>query len=282
MKELLVFDLDGTLINREQVLSPYTRQVLHALRQRDIHFTIATGRSRPVAEPCYQGFHFHLPQVYKNGAIVWNPDSQRYSHRMHLTGSDVETILSMAVSYPVNLFMFAMDDNHHPCFWFKEHPQLKSQPNKLHEILGKLQSNHSHLQWSDDKLLASEHSVINVLSIGRERAILDLAKDLESTGRWQVHYSDDMYYSGFYWLDVHHKEVSKGQAVAKLKQDFAYDYVIAFGDAHNDHDLFGIADEAYAPANADAYIQQCATAVIGHHDEDGIANFLAERFNLPC
>ena len=28
-------------------------------------------------------------------------------------------------------------------------------------------------------------------------------------------------------------------------------------------------------------VKQAATAVIGHHDEDGIARFLRERFALP-
>jgi hydroxymethylpyrimidine pyrophosphatase-like HAD family hydrolase len=41
-----------------------------------------------------------------------------------------------------------------------------------------------------------------------------------------------------------------------------------------------VADEAYAPSNARPEVLQAATAVIGHHDEDGIATFLHERFNL--
>jgi hydroxymethylpyrimidine pyrophosphatase-like HAD family hydrolase len=40
------------------------------------------------------------------------------------------------------------------------------------------------------------------------------------------------------------------------------------------------ADEAYAPENAKARSRKAATAVIGHHDADGIARFLRERFEL--
>lgn len=48
----------------------------------------------------------------------------------------------------------------------------------------------------------------------------------------------------------------------------------------NDLSMFKLADEAYAPSNAKPYIKDAATSVIGHHDEDGIARFLRERFSL--
>jgi hydroxymethylpyrimidine pyrophosphatase-like HAD family hydrolase len=44
--------------------------------------------------------------------------------------------------------------------------------------------------------------------------------------------------------------------------------------------MFEAADEGYAPANANDAIKCAATAVIGHHDEEGIARFLRERFSL--
>jgi hydroxymethylpyrimidine pyrophosphatase-like HAD family hydrolase len=56
--------------------------------------------------------------------------------------------------------------------------------------------------------------------------------------------------------------------------------VICFGDNDNDLSMFEVADESYAPANATDAIKSAATAVIGHHDEEGIAHFLRERFEL--
>ena len=44
--------------------------------------------------------------------------------------------------------------------------------------------------------------------------------------------------------------------------------------------MFETADESYAPENASEHVKQAATAVIGRHDEDGIALFLRERFGL--
>ncbi len=44
--------------------------------------------------------------------------------------------------------------------------------------------------------------------------------------------------------------------------------------------MFARADECYAPDNAKDPVKAAATAVIGHHDEDGIARFLRQRFGL--
>jgi hypothetical protein len=44
--------------------------------------------------------------------------------------------------------------------------------------------------------------------------------------------------------------------------------------------MFAGADESYAPSNAKEEVKAAATAVIGHHDEDGISEFLRRRFDL--
>jgi hypothetical protein len=82
------------------------------------------------------------------------------------------------------------------------------------------------------------------------------------------------------WIDIHHSEASKGGAVELLRRQLGASRVVCFGDSDNDLSMFRCADEAYAPANAKNPVKAAATAVIGHHDEDGIARFLRERFDL--
>lgn len=56
--------------------------------------------------------------------------------------------------------------------------------------------------------------------------------------------------------------------------------MVCFGDSDNDLSMFACADESYAPENAKESVKAVASAVIGHHDEDGIARYLRQRFNL--
>jgi len=84
------------------------------------------------------------------------------------------------------------------------------------------------------------------------------------------------------WLDVHHSDASKGGAIRTMKSLLGLERVICFGDSDNDLSMFAAADESYAPANGNDRIKSAATAVVGHHDEEGIARFLRERFSLDA
>ena len=82
------------------------------------------------------------------------------------------------------------------------------------------------------------------------------------------------------WLDVHHIDARKGGAKEIMKEQLGIERVVFFGDTDNDLSMFEMADESYAPENANDAIKAAATAVIGHHVEEGIARFLRERFRL--
>ena len=86
--------------------------------------------------------------------------------------------------------------------------------------------------------------------------------------------------NNFSWMDIHHRAASKGGAVKQLKQQLGATNIICFGDGDNDLSMFELADESYAPDNAKQAIKQAASEVIGHHNEDGIARFLRQRFSL--
>ncbi len=43
--ELIVFDLDGTLLNEKSAISDYTSETLKLLAEHEIAYTVATGRT---------------------------------------------------------------------------------------------------------------------------------------------------------------------------------------------------------------------------------------------
>ena len=87
--ELIVFDLDGTLLNRQSEISAYTSETLKLLSRHDIAYTVATGRTLHGARAILQGHSFDLPQAYKNGVMIWHPQQQLYSSSKTLTADDV-------------------------------------------------------------------------------------------------------------------------------------------------------------------------------------------------
>lgn len=73
-------------------------------------------------------------------------------------------------------------------------------------------------------------------------------------------------------------EASKSNAIAQLRTMLDCEKLIAFGDGKNDIDMFQIADESYAVANAHEELKKYATAVILSNDEDGVARWLETNY----
>ena len=91
---LVVFDLDGTLLDKSSKISSYTADTLAMMRQRGIRYTVATGRTLQAAAAPLKDHHFTLPLILKNGAIIWCPNEERYSHHHLLTREEVWHVLA--------------------------------------------------------------------------------------------------------------------------------------------------------------------------------------------
>ena len=83
--ELVVFDLDGTLLDAASEVSGHTRETLRRLRERGIAYTVATGRTLHAARDLLAGQGFEQPHIYKNGVVIWQPGQDCYSHTNLLT-----------------------------------------------------------------------------------------------------------------------------------------------------------------------------------------------------
>ena len=272
--ELIVFDLDGTLLNRQSEISSYTSETLKMLSQRDIAYTVATGRTLHGARAILQGHRFDLPQAYKNGVMIWHPQQQRYSSSKTLTADELDNVVHACFRYGVSPFVFTLDEDDSNTVY---HPPLQSEADfELVRVLGI--DGFVSMRALDE--LPAEAVVTHINSIGPANAIRAVLESVEDEAHLVAYSGLAREGEQWHWLDVHHSDASKGGAIEALKELLGLERVICFGDSDNDLSMFKSADEAYAPANANDAIKSAATAVIGHHDEEGIARFLRERFAL--
>lgn len=272
--ELIVFDLDGTLLDRSSQISEFTRDTLALLRKRGIAYTVATGRTLHGARDLLDGHGFSLPQIFKNGVVIWNPDQQGYSHRFLLTQSEIQHVLEGFIREGIAPFLFTLEpgDKHaiyHP-------PILNAAESRLAQMLGK----DGPLPLAPLSTLPAAADITNVSAIGPEPGIRRVVDSIADEPGLVAYMGSAIEDSNLCWVDIHHRGGSKGDAVSTLKSELGLERVVCFGDSDNDLSMFQLADEAYAPDNAKADVKSAATAIIGHHDADGIAHFLRERFDL--
>ena len=274
--ELVVFDLDGTLLNRDSVISEYTRETLRLLDKRDIAYTVATGRTLHGARAILEGHAFQLPQAYKNGVMIWHPDSKRISSGATLTPDELDKVVRACLGHGVTPFVFTLDEDdestvyHPPVLSDVERKLVRSISIEEHKRVGALDA------------LPADATVTHVNSIGDGEAIKAVLRSVNDEPNLVAYSGIALEGQQWRWLDVHHSDASKGGAIETMKRLLGLERVICFGDSDNDLSMFEVADESYAPANANDSIKSAATAVIGHHDEEGIAHFLRERFALDA
>ncbi len=272
--ELLVFDLDGTLLNRQSRISDYTRDTLKRLQQRNIAYTVATGRTLHAARDLLHGHGFDLPQIFKNGVVIWNPLYQSYSHQYLLTETEIQHLLHALLDRDVSPFIFTLEPGEHHAVY---HPPLRNETERrLARLIGK-----------DRKLpvlplarIPADADITNISALGPRAALEAVARLIDTEPQLVAYMGEALEGDDLYWIDVHHSSGNKGGAVTLLKSELGIERVVCFGDSDNDLPMFEQADEAYAPENARDHIKGAATAVIGHHDADGIARFLRQRFAL--
>jgi hydroxymethylpyrimidine pyrophosphatase-like HAD family hydrolase len=235
--ELVVFDLDGTLLNRRSVISAYTGETLQLLAERDIAYTVATGRTLHGARAILDGHRFCranglTPFLFTldedNGTTVYHPPG--------LSELERDLVRSIGLDEPVTVR--ALDE------------------------------------------LSPAARITHVNAIGEGGAIEAVLRSVNDEPHLVAYSGVALEGQQWRWLDIHHSDSSKGGAIEDMKRLLGLERVICFGDSDNDLSMFETADESYAPANANERIKSAATAVIGHHDDEGIARFLRERFAL--
>ncbi|WP_405240801.1 HAD hydrolase family protein [Lentisalinibacter orientalis] len=272
--ELIVFDLDGTLLNRASIISDFTSETLKLLADRDIAYTVATGRTLHGARAVLHGHSFRLPQIYKNGVVIWHPDTRRLLSVATLTPADLEHVTSASREQGLTPFVFALGEGDESAVY---HPPARTRAER--EVVAQVRVEPQLTVRGLDEL-PSDAIVTHVNAIGDANAVAAVIASIEDE-RHLVGYSGvALEGEQWSWLDIHHSHASKGGAVQTLKDLLGLERVICFGDSDNDLSMFEAADECYAPANANERIKSVATTVIGHHDDEGIARFLRERFSL--
>lgn len=272
--ELIVFDLDGTLLNAEHRISSFTAETLGLLAERNIAYTVATGRNLHSAQEIIHGHGFRLPHIYINGVLVWDPGSASLSLGNFLSRAEADHVMTAALSAGVTPFVHCVTPEHHHYIYHP--PVLHDHEQRLLDMFySRLATNVKSLSG-----MPLNVQVTNISMLGKRAQIGAVELNIANEKHLVAYSGMAMEKNDLVWMDIHHSLASKGNALSQLNTQLGVSRVICFGDSDNDLSMFAMADESYAPSNARDAVKAAATGVIGHHDQDGIARYLRERFSL--
>ncbi|WP_096435766.1 Cof-type HAD-IIB family hydrolase [Alteribacter populi] len=270
MKEhLIAIDLDGTLLTDQKMISKRNRHAIEKVREFGHKVVIATGRPYRASKGYYQELFLDTPLVNFNGAFVHHPKDRTFqtSHQpldQQTAKSIIQTCEALQVK---NVMVEVMDDYYlrHLNKGFAEAFTLGHSPVDYGNLEQLLQTDPTSL------LIHPEEGQEKQLASIIDDAHAEVTEQRSWGAPWNV-------------IEVVKGGVNKAVGLKKIAAYFniPQERVIAFGDEDNDLEMIEYAGCGVAMENGISQLKSLANETTVSNEEDGIAQFLEERFRFSA
>ena len=259
---LVATDLDGTLLHADGTVTPRTRDALTAVEKLGVTVVFVTGRPVRWMDQLWEHVGGHGLAIVSNGGILY--DVHTHTVRMARPiplDAGLEVAGTLRAALPGTTFALERVDGfaREPGFMPRVPPPEEIPVGPAEEILDehvvKMLARHEELEpeefWSRVETHVG-HLVTTTWS---------------STGAL---------------VEMSAAGVSKASTLEIVCRDRGIEpsEVLAFGDMPNDLPMLEWAGTSYAMSNAHPAVQELADHVAPSHEEDGVAQVLAEIFDL--
>ena len=271
MKTLFVTDLDGTLLTKEGRIPTYSVERLNRMIEAGMTFTFATARSHSSAMRAVEGLLLRAPVVLYNGGIIHDCGTGRTLFHSMFSTEEKWYILGVLQKFGIEPMVFgASAAGKERVAWLANRESVGVQRYLAYRRgdvrLGAVAS--------EGELL--EGHVFNFKCIGPQEQLERAWNDLKLDDRFICIFHQETYQNDF-WIEISPRVATKANGVRFLKNYLGCDRAVCFGDSSNDSDMFDVCDEKYAVMNADKWLKDKATGVVGYCEEDGVAKWLEQH-----
>nr|WP_277935445.1 Cof-type HAD-IIB family hydrolase [Parablautia muri] len=265
--KILFTDLDGTLLDSQKQISPYTREVLEKWSQAGHKLALCSGRDINSVKDVKRYLRLELPNMYVigyNGGQIYDCTQNKTIHRAALTLDQTAHILEEADKCGVHVHTYTetnivspKDDEELVYYKRVIKTPIIINPNVM-DVLTEGPCKCIGIELKDaDKL---EHFRLSLLSWAEDEGV-------------------SMIYSSPYYLEFFPATSGKGVAVKTLCELLGINpyFSVAAGDAQNDLSMIEAAGMGIAMLNGSEDVQMAATIITAYdNDHDGLAHALVD------
>lgn len=267
---LFVSDLDGTLLTKDKIISPRSLKILNQLIHEGMTFTIATARSYHSCQKMLAPLCLRYPIILYNGALIYDRQQEKALHWEIFESNLAYRYLTWIKELGLFPLVYRVVNGVEQVSWYQTNSYIQ---NYLNSRVG---DPRFFPVANFDELY---HGGIFYLTLmGSKEELMPLYALLKNEKQAQIIFSEEIYSPEEYWLEIMPVNASKQSGIEYLKTHYDFEHVVSFGDSLNDLSLFAASDESYAVANANEMLKRQANGVIGHHDADGVALYLHQRW----
>lgn len=240
--KLVTLDMDGTLLQDDQEVSTYTKEVINQALDQGVQVVLCTGRPLPMCYDYSVDLALDSYIVTNNGAEIWEVDKELLE-RHTFPAEKVEALWKLGNDKNLHMWTVATDELFHN----------STRPDNF--------SNH---EW---------------LKIGFGR--LDELTRNELFRKLQEDPTIEVTNSSPNNIEVNHKGVNKVHAVERLCQlsNITMDEVMAVGDSMNDYKMLEQVGLGVAVANGQQEILNVADVITASNNDHGVGKAI-EKYVL--
>lgn len=276
--KLIVFDLDGTVLDDRNVITPRTARALERAKSSGCTVVISTGRTASMVPSGIKNQPFIDYIITSNGSCIQRVKDGTILQHLFLGKQTALEIYSEAKRKNAAFNVFFED-----CAVFEIRSfsymlaGLKRFSWKNYKQINELRKNVHHL-FSVERMLQSRNSRIEKMGCNFKRC--DDCEDILDTLRKRGDINVVRTLNNE--LEITACGVSKGDSLATLCKllDIDSDMVVAFGDSGNDKSMKEYAGCFVAVGNATPEVKAVADFVTGTVSEDGVAQWLEQHLEV--
>ena len=264
---LLALDIDGTLVNSRDELSPRAREALVRAGKAGIHVVLATGRRYSRVLHLVEPLGIEVPLVTASGALVKDPRDHRTLYRAEFDRAVL--CQSMAIIEECGYDPVVCADTYCEGFDFYQ-PRAEVKSVELTEYL-ELNPGEGRI-WPD---LATHPppGVFVAFTMGTRGQMLELERSLHGRlpGKLSTNVLRSPRYSGF-MCEFAPAGVTKWSAIRRLANGWAVadEAICAVGDDVNDVPMIRAAGLGVAMGNAVPEVKRAADRIAPSQADDGL------------
>jgi Cof subfamily protein (haloacid dehalogenase superfamily) len=261
---LIASDVDGTLLDDDEKVSPRTKAVVTAAVEAGTKFVLATGRPPRWVQPVVDALGFAPMAVCANGAVLYDPATDRIVSAHTLSADLLGELADIAtrVIPGAGLAVERVGRSAHDAAT----PQFVSSPGYEHAWL-----NPDNTEVSLEDLLSAPAIKLLVRKAGARSADMAAALAEHVAGIGDITYSTN---NGL--VEVMPSGISKATGVADVARPLGIsaEEVITFGDMPNDVPMLEWAGLGVAMGHAHPEALEAADEVTSNNNDDGVARVL--------